>query len=195
MVQELVLAKAQRCIDEVLIPEAAADNALFYSISDFLDEAVRWVVDNVPLEILTCIPPSSTSITVSDEGVVRVTLKEPMHRLAYVNVSDWAHPVRKFIYDTDPLYLQQSNRVLRGNPSRPVVAILDSKHIELYSTRCNAYTANVIIKQAMYDVEALPERLYDITAWKLAEIVLMSISDSASAQMCSIRVDDIMKQF
>jgi hypothetical protein len=45
-----------------------------------------------------------------------------------------------------------------------------------------------------YDVENVPERAEDLCAWKLAEIVLLSMSDMQNAAVCTARVNELLQQ-
>lgn len=173
--------KALKCIDEV-----GGSTASMFPIDDFLGEAVRWVIDIVPVRHLTISSTENTKeLTITAD---KATLSSDLDgRIVYVKASDWDRPVTKVIYADDILYRQQSNSVLRGNPSRPVVAYdKATKTLELFTTNDNKVTVSYV----PYDVSYIPTSLEDITAWKLAEIVLMSISDTQSAAVCSARVNE-----
>lgn len=173
--------KALNCIDEIGNSEASQ-----FPIEVFLGEAVRWVIDVAPVRHLTT---SSTQNTkdISVSGGKAVLESDLDGRIVYVKPDDWNRPVTKVIYVDDILYRQQSNPVLRGNPSRPVVAYDKAKKtLELFTTDKNKVTVCYV----PYDVQYIPTSLEDITAWKLAEIVLMSMSDVQSAAVCSARVNE-----
>ena len=59
-------------------------------------------------------------------GAGKVTLPNDFMRLVTFRMSDWSRPVTEAITEEHPLYAQQSSRYLgvRGNPERPVVAIV-----------------------------------------------------------------------
>jgi hypothetical protein len=173
--------KALKCIDEFENSTVSQ-----FPIGDFLGEAVRWVIDAVPVRHLTTsLTENTTNIEVSDG---KAELNSDLDgRIVYVKTSDWDRPVTKVIYADDILYRQQSNPVLRGNPSRPVVAYDKAlKTIELFTTK----DSKVTVSYVPYDVEYIPTSLEDITAWKLAEIVFLAISDAQSAAVCSARVNE-----
>jgi hypothetical protein len=44
-----------------------------------------------------------------------------------------------------------------------------------------------------YDAEMFSSYMEDVAAWKLAEIVLMAISDVNNAQVCGTRVIELMQ--
>ena len=191
MSKSTIISKAMRCIDEVTA-NAPIEEGLFPT-DVFFCEALRWVIDVVPLhqlgegEMLVL-----GSLNVSD-GVGSGLLPDDFARLISFKANDWSRAVVTPIYDTDPQYIQQSSRVLRGKPSRPVVAICKGKTVlEYYTTTLygDAYTAQYI----PYDVISIPPHLEDMVAWKLAEIVLLSISDANAAAVCSARVKDILTE-
>lgn len=176
-----IKAKALACIDEV-----ESSTVSMFPTDTFLGEAVRWVIDIVPVRHLTISSTENTKDLPIEND--KVTLESNMDgRIVYVKASDWDRPVTKVIYADDILYRQQSNPVLRGNPSRPVVAYdKATKTLELFTTNDTTVTVSYV----PYDVANIPTSLEDITAWKLAEIVLMSISDTQSAAVCSARVNE-----
>lgn len=173
--------KALKCIDEI---EGGAVSQ--FPIGDFMGEAVRWVIDAVPVRHLTT--PSTQNTTDLDVKEGKATLESDLDgRIVYIKPDDWDRPVTKVIYVDDILYRQQSNPVLRGNPSRPVVAYdTATKTLELFTTSNDKVT----VRYVPYDVEYIPTSLEDITAWKLAEIVFLAISDAQSAAVCSARVNE-----
>ena len=173
--------KALACIDEV-----GGSTVSMFPTDTFLGEAVRWVIDIVPVHHLTISSTTNTKDLTLSEG--KATLSSNLDgRIVYVKASDWDRPVTKVIYVDDIIYRQQSNPVLRGNPSRPVVAYdKATKTLQLFTTTDQKVTVSYV----PYDVDSIPTSLEDITAWKLAEIVLMSISDAQSAAVCSARVNE-----
>lgn len=173
--------KALNCMDEI-----GGGAVSQFPIDDFFGEAVRWVIDAVPVHHLTTSSTENTTGLEVKDG--KATLSSDLDgRIVYVKASDWDRPVTKVIYADDILYRQQSNPVLRGNPSRPVVAYDKAlKTIELFTTK----DSNVTVSYVPYKVESIPTSLEDITAWKLAEIVFLAISDAQSAAVCSARVNE-----
>ena len=178
---DTIKAKAQLCLDET----KSGDDSLFH-LGDFLGEAVRWVIDIVPVHHLTISATTNTKdlkIT-GDKALLSSDLDG---RIVYVKASDWDRPVTKVIYADDIIYRQQRNPVLRGNPSRPVVAYdKATKTLELFATT----DTKVTVSYVPYDVDYIPTSLEDITAWKLAEIVLLSINDAQGASICCARVNE-----
>lgn len=176
-----IQTKALKCIDEV-----GGSTVSMFPVADFLDEAVRWVIDIVPVHHLTISSTENTKeLPITND---KATLSSDLDgRIVYVKASDWDRPVTKVIYADDIIYRQQSNSVLRGNPSRPVVAYdKATKTLELFTTT----DSKVTVSYVPYDVTYIPDSLADITAWKLAEIVLLSINDAQSASVCTARVNE-----
>lgn len=173
--------KALNCIDEV-----GGSTTSMFPVAKFLGEAVRWVIDAVPVRHLTTLSTQDTT-DIPVNGGKAVLSSNLDARIVYIKPDDWDRPVTKVIYVDDILYRQQSNPVLRGNPSRPVVAYDKAlKTIELFTTK----DSKVTVSYVPYDVEYIPASLEDITAWKLAEIVFLAISDAQSAAVCSARVNE-----
>jgi hypothetical protein len=193
---ERIKTKALKCIDEIY-PSENTLNEGYFPVEDFIDEAVRWVVDVVPCQALGEGEALGATLSEIKNGVGTMTLTtKPLNgRIIYFNVADWARPVLNAIHDTHPRYVQQKNKVLRGNPQRPVVAIVEGRSkVEFYSTKKNVGDANVVVRYMAYDGDKLPEALEDITAWKLAEIVLTSMSDVQSAGVCAAKVNEHLQQ-
>lgn len=195
MSKSTIINKAMRCIDEVYAGADLATNEELFTYDSFVNEAARWVIDSVPIHKLgKGDHVSFVKVEFTGDLVARITLREDIGRLIYFNFDDgWSRPVTKFIYDTDIEYVQQKDKVLRGNPSRPVVAICEG------GTILECYTAPSTMDQCYayhvpYSIHSIPENLEDITAWKLAEVVLMSINDIASASVCATRVNEILQQ-
>lgn len=191
MSAESIKAKALKCIDEVY-PSANTLQATCFPVDDFLGEAVRWVIDVVPVHELTirdsAVSNSGASIK---NGVGSDSAPLNFGRLVYFKANGWKRPVFGAITEDDPRYIQQSNKVLRGNPSRPVVAIVNGgTTIEWYTAIDKEYECEYV----PYDASFIPATLEDITAWKLAEILLMSMSDAQNAAVCTARVNEILEQ-
>lgn len=74
-------------------------------------------------------------------GAGKVNLPSDFMRLVTFRMSDWFKPVTEAITEEHPLYIQQASRYagVRGNPERPVVAIVHDagrQVLEFYS--CSA---------------------------------------------------------
>lgn len=185
--RDRIVAKALRCIDEVY-PSENTINESYLPTDIFIDEVVRWVIDIVPSKELTKTAASMFLLNpnVDSEGVGSAGVND-IGRIVYFKAKDWKRPVFGVITENDPRYIQQSNKVLRGNPSRPIVALVEGRtKLEWYTTE----SKETVIKHVPYSVEYIPSNLEDLAAWKLAEIVLMSMSDVQSASVCTSKVNE-----
>lgn len=181
--------KALRCIDEVY-PSDSGINDTHFPVEQFLSEAVRWVIDIVPSKELSKTTDLTLSDRTVDEGVGSADVSD-VGRIVYFKAGDWKRPVFGTISENDPRYIQQSNKVLRGNPSRPIVALVNGRtKLEWYTTESQEQA----VKHVPYSVEYIPASLEDLASWKLAEIVLMSMSDVQSASVCTARVNELLEQ-
>lgn len=187
MSKETIVAKALKCIDEIY-PSENTLNEGYFPTDAFIDEAVRWVIDIVPTHELT----QRTNLTLAGatadaegKGTAKVA---NVGRIVYFKCDNWKRPVFGVITEDDPRYIQQSNKVLRGNPSRPVVALVKGRTVLEWwpAEESGSYTA----MQVPYAIGSIPASLYDITAWKLAEIVLMSMHDTEGASICTSKVNE-----
>ncbi len=199
MTREDIVSKALKCIDEVY-PSSDATNKNYFPIDSFFDEAIRWVVDISPVHYL-CERIDVTSNIVSPQlkdGVLSFIIEGVNDfRVVYVNFPSWSRPVFNAIKENNPRYIQQQNKVLRGNPSRPVVAhILGNTclpKIECYTIKPQEKD-EIEMFVAEYSEASLSEQLGDIAAWKLAEIVLMAMSDVQASSVCTAKVNEHLQQ-
>lgn len=180
-----IVEKALKCIDEIY-PSENTLNETFYSTETFIKEMVRWVIDIAPIHELQGVKMDFVDVYYKDK-VAYIAQTFDWGRVIYVKFDDWARPATIINYD-DILYRQQMNKVLRGNPSRPVV-VLTKNGIEAYTTNVSGTTA-VDAQHVPYDIENIPTRLEDLASWKLAEIVLMSMHDAQAASICTSKVNE-----
>lgn len=186
--KDRIVAKALRCIDEVY-PSENTINESYLPTDIFIDEVVRWVIDIVPSKELSKTTDLTLSDRTVDEGVGSAGVSD-VGRIVYFKAGDWKRPVFGTITGNDARYIQQSNKVLRGNPSRPIVALVKGRtRLEWYTTESETQEA----KHVPYSVEYIPVNLEDLASWKLAEIVLMSMSDVQSASVCTARVNELLE--
>lgn len=184
--KEQIVAKALRCIDEVY-PAEDSLNESYFPTETFIDEMVRWVIDIVPVHYLTKRCSAKKGIATVDAEGVGTFAWATEGRIVYVKASDWKRPVYGVISESHPLYAQQCNKVLRGNPSRPIAALVDGKtRLELYTMTSSEFESQYV----SYDIENIPESLISLAAWKLAELVLTSMSDVQSAGVCASKVNE-----
>lgn len=193
MSKDTIVAKALKCIDEIY-PSENTLNEGYFPTDAFIDEAVRWVIDIVPAHILTIreqITPNGGEI---EDGVVTWSNSAIGNaRIVYFKMNDWARPA-DIIHEDSLIYRQQKNGVLRGTPSRPIaVRMMDGKTIEAYTS--NSDTAqDCTVYIVPYDAANIPDRAIDLCAWKLAEVVLLSMSDMQNAPACTARVTELLQQ-
>lgn len=196
--RESIIAKALQCIDEIYPMSNDTYNDAFFPVEKFYEEAIRWAVDNAPSRILgegTTLP----TIGINKEGMFNdvVVLDISQHsfgRLLRFMLKGWkTKPL--IIYDTDARYAQMANPVLRGKPSHPIVAICDNKtRLEAYSMPATAEEVKVASATYMpYDAEYFTIDMADIAAWRLAELVFLSISDANSATICASHLQELVQ--
>lgn len=194
--REHITEKALVCIDEA---HAASDkaNASLFPVDRMLDEAARWVVRAVPLKALGPgkeLP--AQSLEAREDGTGSLPLPEDFIRLLRFRMKGWRRPVVVPVRDTDDVYVQQFNRILRGGESKPVVALCeDDRRLEYFSS---SKGAGATVEEARYfgftEVDdTYPERLADITAWKTAELVMAVMNDTAAMQICAGKVTEILQ--
>ncbi len=181
-----IVEKALKCIDEIY-PSENTLNEGYFPTDAFIDEAVHWVIDIVPShELSTRVDlPLSTSQGNDEGGSATVS---GVGRIVYCSGQKWKRPVLGVITENDPLYIQQKNKVLRGNASRPIVALVEGRtKLEWWPSVGEGAPT---VKHVPYAIDNIPASLYDITAWKLAEIVLMSMHDTQGASICTSKVNE-----
>jgi len=129
-------------------------------------------------------------------GAGRILLPSDFMRLVCFQMSDWSRPVSQAIDENDPLYAKQSSRFpgVRGNPQKPVVAIINQpggQVLEFYS--CSA-GANVFVRRARYiaipSIENgnidLCEKLKPAIVYYAAYLVALDLNDAAAGNLVTI---------
>ena len=188
--EQNIKAKALKCIDEVY-PSADTLNDTYFPVDAFLDEAVRWVIDVVPARILTIREQLTIDDTDVINGAYTAYFTSPIGRVVSVSNTGWRRDA-EIIKEDSLLYRQQKNRVLQGNRSKPVAAVRWNETIEIYPTPAPATTTKVY--HVPYFPASIPDRAIDLCAWKLAEVVLLSMSDMQNASACTARVTELLQQ-
>lgn len=132
---EQLVREAKVAIDENVSSEALAalgdldtltlDEILLSKVED----AARLVESSAAHHLLDAGKPFGASVEWESQegyGAGKVNLPKDFMRLITFRMSDWYKPVTEPITEEHPLYLQQTSRFLgvRGNPERPVVAIV-----------------------------------------------------------------------
>ena len=196
--RESIIAKALQCIDEIYPMSNDTYNDAFFPVEKFYEEAMRWTVDNAPARLLgagTTLPTDNSTQGGAFDDVVEIDIsKLSFGRLLKFMIQGWITKPN-IIYDTDPRYEQMANPVLRGKPSHPVVAICDNKtRLEAYSIPPTSGGINITSATYMpYDATYFTPEMVDIAAWRLAELVLLSISDVNSAVVCSNHLQEMIQ--
>lgn len=158
-------------------------------------DAARVVTSRAPSHLLDAGKAMSGSIAWPGGkvgfGEGQIKLPDDFLRLLSFKMSDWSTSVADPITEDDPLYLLQSSPLaaVRGNPRRPIVAIVhhtDGLRLEFYS--CN--TANVAVTKARYipfpkivnDSIDLCEKLKAAIVYCAASMASASLGDEAQAK-------------
>lgn len=192
MSKDTIVAKALQCIDEVY-PYDNTLNEGHFPTDAFINEMVRWVVNIVPSHELT--KREFLNLTEVETNVDMGGGKLPEEfdgRIVYFKANGWKRAVTNAITEDDARYIQQSNKVLRGNASRPVLAIVNhvgeskDRGVEWYPAADTVFNGMYV----PYSIDYIPTNLEDLAAWKLAEIVLMSMSDAQAAAVCTAKVNE-----
>lgn len=191
MSAENITAKALKCIDEIY-PSADTLNDTYFPVEDFLGEAVRWVIDVIPAHIFTEREEIELTKLNIESNVAYITPAMEIGRIVYFRMPDWVRSA-DIIYEDSPLYRQQKNIVLRGTPLRPIVVRMMDGSIEAYTTKADE-PRDTKAYHIPYDAEYIPEKAEDLCAWKLAEVVLYSMSDVQNASVCTARVNELLQQ-
>jgi len=147
---EQLVREAKVAIDENVSSEAltALGDLDTLTLDEILlskvEDAARLVEEGAAHYLLDAGKPFGASVEWESQegyGAGKVNLPADFMRLVTFRMSDWFKPVTEAITEEHPLYVQQSSRYLgvRGNPERPVVAIVHGtagQVLEFYS--CSA---------------------------------------------------------
>lgn len=192
-VREDIKNKAFACLDETEI-NADAINISAYPLDTFLDEAGERVLRIAPLHTLGAgLPLPTESFTPHSDGSGSVNLPADFLRLICFRLRGWLHGKPIVIYDTNSLYAQQMNPVLRGGVAKPVVAICENRNILEYFSSPDGENAEII--EARYfgytNVDDnYPVLLHNALAWSLAGIVASIMGDVQTMQLCEAKVQE-----
>lgn len=130
LIEEIMIAIDMNSTHETLLSENDIETLTLREIAESkLAIAARIVENNAPLWLLDSGRALSGSITFNEEvgkGRGRMQLPDDFMRLITFKMSDWERAVTEPISESDPRYKLQSSRYcgLRGNPQKPVVAIV-----------------------------------------------------------------------
>lgn len=158
-----------------------------------IEESVRYVTSSAPVELLDGGIPFADSICWGEMGSGWVQLPDDFFRLIVFRMSDWSRPVYEAISALDARYSLQHSRFagVRGNPQKPVVAIVQSptgRRLEFYSCKDSSAKAlqAVYIPYPRIDADGgidIPERLFSAAVYEAAGLTLQAIGSEAAAAM------------
>lgn len=194
--RDIRIAMDENKTSEQLLLEADIDTlTLDEIIYSKIVESVRRVVTDAPIHLLDGGVPFGDAVYWRDQGSGWILLPEDFMRLLIFKMSDWERAVYEPLTAADPQYQLQSSRYkgLRGNPQKPVVAIVsraEGRALELYSSKDTTAT----VEQALYipfpredengGIE-IPERCYQSVIYEAASLVMQTIGERDKAAALS----------
>lgn len=176
-------------------------------ISSHVPTAARLVEQDAPIHMIGAGEPFAASI--GWEGSVgvgsgRILLPDDFLRLVTFKMSDWSYAVNTAIEETDALYVQQGSRYggIRGNPQRPVVAVLhEAKGLMLQFWSCSA-GADVKVTRARYipipkvgsdGMIAISDKLRAAVVYKAAYLTALSTTNADLATAMNTMCNELMQ--
>lgn len=193
MTKEQLIKKVYRCIDETY-PDTTEQDLEEFNIPAFLDEAVRWVVKVVPVGALG-----------EGEDCKELTLPEGFLRLLEFKMDGWKVSVTEALSQNNPKYWQQQNPALRGGNSRPLVFLVNGEtELEPYPYYEKEVEKEDGTKDTVPAIETLrvfkmptdytdyPDKLLDVTAWKVAELVFSMMQDANGVSVAQAHIQQIL---
>lgn len=168
------------------------------SLEDIIEskivDAARLVEGTAPSHLLDGSKAFGDSVnwdSIHGYGSGRILLPDDFLRLVSFQMSDWDYPVSVALTEDDPAYAMQRSRYpgIRGNPQKPVVAIITQpagQVLEFFS--CTA-GESVYVRRAQYiplrkiedgSVE-LCEKLYRPIVYRAANLVASAIGQTEPA--------------
>lgn len=191
-----IIAKAELCVDETLDSSTFESNYL--PIENFVDEAVRWVIDSVPIKAL-----GEGSITNQIPAEANGVAKQSnvKGRFLWAKGGGWNRVVSSFIYDDNPRCAQLKDPVFGSSSSRPTVVIsYGGSEIAMHGVTGDS-SVGIMPYSSTTDKEGnvvwtyLPAEFLDIVAWRTAELTLSAISDVNGAAVCANKVVEHLESF
>lgn len=176
--REEIVNRALLCLAESIDNGTEFTEQDTFPIEQFVDEAGRRVIMLAPLRALgEGSDAKAISKTISEDGIVSLTLPDGFARLLAFKMEAWKRPVFIPIYDSDPQYAMQFHPATRGGIVKPVVAITKGGTVlEAYST--TAGDSINTFKYISYETaDDVPEKLAEATAWMTASLYLASMGE------------------
>ena len=154
-------------------------------------DAAKAIEELAPTSKLDSISVSSLAVAWTEDGgayVGQLSLPSDLLRLVRVKVSDWKRS-GTIITDKDDSYLYQQNQYVRGNPQRPIVALVHIGGVlvaELYTSNKKDATADLSYVAAPSigdsdDKISLCEPLKDAIVYMAAYLTSISLGDTETA--------------
>lgn len=157
-------------------------------------DAARLVMENCPAEKLDGSKPEDVDASwMEDHGAYVGTLSLPSDflRLLSVKVEEWRRPGRIITENDDEYALQGSKYGVRGNPERPIAAIVHSeggRYVELYTSNKDdvgvdfTYVVEPSIKSKdSKEIIELPKGLKDAIVYMAAYLTCITMGDTETA--------------
>lgn len=194
--QDVRIAIDENKKSEQLIPEEDIDTlSLEEIVRSKIVEAVRRVITEAPVHLLDGGIPFGDAVYWRDNLSGWILLPDDFMRLFIFKMSDWERPVYEGITAVDPEYALQHSRYkgIRGNPQKPVVAIVsraEGRVLELYACKSKAATVEQAIyfplpKMDEYGGIDIPERCYQAVVYEAAALVLATVGQAEMSAMMS----------
>lgn len=194
MIREQTIARALRCIDEIY-PEDNEANGPNFPLEEFIDEAGRRTLLTAPLHAI----PSVKSLTEcplrpSADGSGEIDLPDDFLRLSRLLMDGWKRPVLVAIPEDHPAAARQYHPVTQGGTAKPVALLTHGgKRLRYFSIvgRDHRIIEGEYVAYSVLD-DTYPVRLIEVTAWKLAGLVLGVSNDPNGAQTAEARATELM---
>lgn len=158
-------------------------------------EAVRRVITEAPTYLLDGGIPFGDSVYWRDKGSGWILLPDDFLRLIRFKMSDWERAVYEPITAADPEYQLQFSRYkgIRGNPQKPVVAIVsraEGRALELFSCKDTAATVEQALYYPLPMVDRsggidIPRRCYVSVVYEAASLVAHTIGQREQGSLLS----------
>lgn len=197
IIRDVRVAIDENKTSEQLIAEEDIDTlSLDEIVRSKIVEAVRRVVTEAPIHLIDGGEPFGDAIFWRDQCSGWTLLPEDFMRLVIFKMSDWERPVYEPITESDPQYQLQFSRYkgLRGNPQKPVVAIVsraEGRVLELFSCKSEDATVEQAVYVPLPKVDCagginIPERCYMSVVYEAASLVLATIGNALSSTMSEL---------
>ena len=195
MKRDVRIALDENAVSDKLLTDADPDTlTLDEIIESRIPIAARIVETIAPLPLLGGGEAFGDSIGWESQpgyGMGFILLPDDFLRLVSFQMSDWDRAVGTAITETDPLYQRQQSRFggVRGNPQKPVVAIVNQPAglvLEFYS--CTG-GEDVYVKQGRYipipkikdEMIELPEKIHDGMVYYTAYLTAQTLAQKDAA--------------